>query len=697
MSYIDECLEHLFLLLAAQIIDKDPEVPFEKVRADVSNTLVSAGFSRDTVEKLCEKHLNLDDILDFHGLINPTYLQQETGKRFFFYIIDARGGRYGALSQLIKRWEGDLSRFIVYGPQDVILRLHGTDKEANLLYETLTTANYDPDVMEVERIHYYYRHPVKPHIAMEKIPFDDLNKLVKNWRSKEVPDQVRKEMLDRRILLGGVGLEKLAKTRRIRAFVGVDLVGMVPLRFKRRFLDYLLNLKVVQSCLSSVYECRTGLRYAFIVELIAGDPNQLDIATDEISLSYSGAGRVESSTFIIAKANEKMPLLSKKESLVLPGVSFDAYLNYVKKIEDYFVPYLNEGQRLAYSELSPRKQHFLISSLDDLTSLDLSDLEDEDRNRFEEGLRNYAIGCILDERPKIESAINLINASLERTCRRSLVKLIDIFLLGDFPRAQKELSLPKKEVWKFTLGQCYKSFEHWNESMYKDFFVFPEYIPGLVLDFLEVRNPIAHGIPKWIDLDIMKREVRTAMFKGIQCVGWLQKNIVYKELEMVPVENALKISAKIIEKHKDSKKELNKVLTEVLKTQEIAIETRNLLTLLFTDFHETGNLLIGRIDEIDEAHKQDLEQMLQNLTAAVTEKNDKALRKAISAIIDKQEEIVKDTKKLKRGITTGLIQFAKKTTAELPSEVLGNLISQIILNLSPKFLPVMIDVFSKVF
>jgi hypothetical protein len=445
-----------------------------------------------------------------------------------------------------------------------------------------------------------------------------------------------------------------------------------------------------------VYECRTG-PYTFILELITGDPKDLDVATDKISFSYSGEwGGVETSTFIIAKADERLPVLSKKESLVPAGV-YETYVNYVERIEKLFVPDLSKDQALVYSKVPPRKQHFLISSLDDLTSMDLSDLENEDRHRFDESLQNFAIGCILDDKPKIESSINLVSSSIEKTCRKSLVKLVNTFFLGDFSRAHTELSLANKEVWKFTLGQCYESFQHWNKSMYKNLFVFPENILSFVTDFLKVRNPIVHGTPRWIDIDSMIREVKDAIFKGMKCVSWLQKNVLHRELAMVSVEDALKISAEIIEKHKDSKKDLDKILTETLKTQRIAIETQHLLTLMFTDFQKTQELLLGKMDEIEETHKRDFTQMTQNLTTAVTENNEKVLRKAMSVIIDHHQEIVKDTKRLKRGITTGLIQFAKKTARELPSQTLGNLISQIVINLSPKYLPVIIEMFSSIF
>lgn len=695
MSHVDDCLEHLFQLMATRIIDKEPDVPFEQVKADISNALVSQGFSRDVVEKLYKKHMKISDTFAFKGLINPTYLEEETGKKFSFYVIDARHGRYAALSQLIKRWEGDLSRYIVYGPQDVILRLHGTDGETNLIYETLTNANYEFNAIEIGKVHYYYRHRVHPHLPGEGILNHDLTKLVNDWKSKEVSDEMKKQLLDTKILLGCVPMENLAKTHRMRAFVGVSFVGMVPARFRRGFLDYLLNIGEVQSCLSGVYECRTG-PYAFVLELVTGDPRELDVATDKISFSYSGTGKVETSTFIIAKAYEQLPLLSKKESLVRTGVN-ETYVSYLEEIEEHFVPNLSKNQTLAYSKLLPRKQHFLISSIDDLTSMDLSELGDEDRHRFDESLQNFAVGCILDDKLKIENAVNLVSASLEKTCRESLVKLINTFFLGDFSRARKDLSLAGKNVWKFTLGECHKSFEHWNKSMYKNLFVFPETILGFIIDFLKVRNPIVHGTPRWIDIDSMIRDVKDTIFKGMNCVSWLQKNVVQRELEMVSVEDALKISAEIIMEHEDGKKDLDKILTETLKTQKVAIETQHLLTLMFTDFPETHKQLIDKMDEIKDAHKSDLAQMTQALMTAVTGNNDAVLREAMNLIVGHREEILNNTKRMKLGISAGLIQFAKKTVREIPSQTLGNLISQIIINLSPKYLPVIVEMLSATF
>jgi len=316
---VDDSLEHLFLLLAARILEEDPDAPFEKLRADVSKSLVSAGVSGDLVAKLCDKHVNFANVFDFKGIINPKYLEEVTSKKLFFYIIDASHGRHGALRQLVRRWEGDLSRYVVYGTEDMILRLHGTDNEAASIHETLRDADFSPCVFEVEKVHYYYGYRVKPHLSMKEIPENNLNMLASNWRSKDIPDQVKKKLLDKKILLGSFALENLEQTHRIKAFVGVTLAGLVPYHFKLRLPDHLLRISEIQSCLLSMYECKKG-PYDFVLELLASDTKELDTATDKMILSYSGdRGRVYHATFIVAKADEKIPVLSRKESLVVPS------------------------------------------------------------------------------------------------------------------------------------------------------------------------------------------------------------------------------------------------------------------------------------------------------------------------------------------------------------------------------------------
>lgn len=174
--------------MAARIFDKDPSAPLEKAKADVCESLISAGVSRDLVEELSARRSNLANVFDLRGLINPTYLEKATKKKFFFYVIEATRGRHGALRGLVKQCEGDLSRYVVYGTEDVVLRLHDMDTEAHLIYETLKEAEYYCDVIEVEKVHYYYRHRVRPHLSMKEIPRNHLNILAANWRSKDVTD-----------------------------------------------------------------------------------------------------------------------------------------------------------------------------------------------------------------------------------------------------------------------------------------------------------------------------------------------------------------------------------------------------------------------------------------------------------------------------------------------------------------------------
>ena len=371
-------------------------------------------------------------------------------------------------------------------------------------------------------------------------------------------------------------------------------------------------------------------------------------------------------------------------------------MEYVIRTPRVLLSYLSKDEALAFSRLPSEKQHFLVAAFEDLTSLDLSFLDAEEKNRIDESLQNFSAGYILDDKSRIQNAIILIYRSLETKSRKSLLKIVETYFQGNFRRAQAELSLPHKgEIWKFTLGECYQSFENWNHSTYKNFFTLPKHFLRSLRIVIDVRNSLVHGMPRWTELGVTTRDVEEAMLKGLNSLIWLYKNILCKELTKVSVGNASETAASILEKHKKTGEKLDEILDETLKTQKTATETRNLLTLLFTDFRETQTLLMNTADKIKKSQGPDIDQVLEKLTAAVSQNNNEVLRKATETIIDNQDEIIKTTKKRKQGITTFLIRFARSSVQYVPSEILGNLISHIIINLDPKYLPNMIQLLSK--
>ena len=691
--------EYAFINEMTRLLDKNPDISFENLKSVIEERLISVGLRKEIVDQLINSYFKdekLSEVLKFKGALNPRFLCEKTGKKFWFYIVDARYGKYLPLIAITKRWEGDLSSYVIYGPQDTIFRLHGTEDETRIMYEALNEANYLFEVIEVESIPYFYRNVVTESNETS-VSESILRKLVLDYRDKDISDELKKDLISKNILLGPTIVEDLSITNRIKAFVGVTFVGLVPYEFRREFLDRLLKNNEVKKCLLSVYKCK-GAGYAYLLEVITNYPVELDELTDAIAEMLRG--QVETSTFIAAKANERMPMFSRKDSLNLRGITYDALVDYVRDVESHFVPHLDRNETLCYSKLTSKERHVLLNFMDKLTEFEFSSLEQPDQDLIKESVQNFAEGFILKDCPKLYNSANLSYTVIEKISREALEKLVNLFYMGNFKRAQAEIPLPSKNIAKFTLGQCYSSFDRWNKSPFSKFIKFPADILTSMSNFIGVRNPISHGeIPaSWSgDFGIMSRAVGEALIDGLKTAFWLMKNLLDRDEWVIPIEDALNISENILKKSERTGEKLKEILERTKKTEEISQQTYDLLSFMFADFNKTKSLLFGKLDEIVEAsQKKNAEQAFNKIITAVDQGDTQSLNGVLKAIVSNSNDIIEnsDRSPSSRGRATWLIEIIKRTAYSLPSDTAGNIIAQIILNASLKYIPILLGIFS---
>lgn len=691
-----ELSEEILINEAIKLLEKNPYVSLDQLQSTVEKSLISVGLRKEIIDQLINiyfKERRLLEVIKFKAILNPNFLHKKTGKKFWFFIVDARYGKYLPLRRITKQWEGDLSRYIIYGPQDTIFRLHGTEVECRTISEALKEANYDFELVEVEEVSYFFKHqPIK--LIETKVSESTLRKLVLNYWDKDVSKKIRKDLLDKHLMLGVAVIEKLPITNRIKAFVGVTFVRNVPYEFREKFLEHLLAIDVVKQRLLSVYKCR-GASCNYLLEIIVNKPRELDKITDAIPELLEG--RLETSTFIVAKATERMPMFIKKDSLNLPDIRYDSYINYIKDVESRFISFLNIDEITKYSKLSPRERHFLISVLDDLTKFELDSLTHEDRKLIVESISEFTKGFVLKESAKLYNAINLSYTAIERNCREMLRRLIDLFYMGNYKIAQTELGMPNKKVNKLTLGECKSSFGRWNESSFSELFNFPEVILTSLSKFIDVRNPISHGqIPvSWReDIVVMSSVVGEAIVNDLSSLLWLREKLKELEKPILPLNDALKLSEKILRTKEHTGRELKEILERTRKTQKISQQTYDLLSFMFADFNKTKASLFGKLDEIGEAsQKRNTEKMVEKLITAVEQGNTDKLNGAINVIVKNKEEIIENSNRTpsSRGRVTWLIELSKGIIKKIPVEIAGNIIAQIIFNVGSQYLPTLAE------
>jgi hypothetical protein len=335
--------------------------------------------------------------------------------------------------------------------------------------------------------------------------------------------------------------------------------------------------------------------------------------------------------------------------------------------------------------------------MDELMGFDIDSLRPSDREVVTESLINFTVALVLRNRPKLQSSINLAYSPIESICRESIKRLVTLFYMGDFKRAQTDIPLPTKTVEKFTLGQCNSSFEGWNRSRYSNIFMIPENIVSQLLKFINVRNCISHSkIPDlWVeDFDSMSNAVSEALVCGLSSVLWLMKNVVKKEEWMIPVEDALDLTKNILKTSEDTGGKLEQILEKTKETQELTQQTYDLLSVMFADFGEAKSSLLRRLREVEASQKGNAEQLFKRIIMSVEQGDTGKLNSVLGAIVNNRHEIIAncDRTPSSRGKITWLIELTKRTLHLLPAETAGNITAQVLLNASSKYLPILIGI-----
>jgi len=153
----------LFARQVARALEEDP-------RRDLSAAVEQAGRrlesslpqgllvqAREEFERLMKED---PPVFRRRYLLNPRYLAEKLGKRVFIYLVDGRDGRYRTLRRSLQGWKGEHSRFILFGPQDVMVVLYGTEEENGEFLRAFSEENWPVDIIQVESISRWYGRPV---------------------------------------------------------------------------------------------------------------------------------------------------------------------------------------------------------------------------------------------------------------------------------------------------------------------------------------------------------------------------------------------------------------------------------------------------------------------------------------------------------------------------------------------------------
>lgn len=251
-----------------------------------------------------------------HRLVpNPEYWRGVFRSQLSFFLVRTRSGKYQSLLNLVKEHLPDVSSFVCYGELDVILRVMGDEQSVGQIEELLMDNGYSPSVVKVESVPLFYdlRSSSVEDFRTPRLSAQEVDKALSS-APEQVPQEVLYELLSSGIVLGSAYFEDEHATSRIRAFIGIKSEGLLTGPEKRRIERNIIRINDDEyrrwgsRPVSSIYRCAG--HYAYILEVICDDQEQLDRITDFLQeiIPYGG----DTETLILAKAKFSPILYSQR-------------------------------------------------------------------------------------------------------------------------------------------------------------------------------------------------------------------------------------------------------------------------------------------------------------------------------------------------------------------------------------------------
>lgn len=669
-------LELLYTQVWIRAAERNPDEHRDALRTIVAKDLRRYRLSDEQIEELQQTFHHRSIITQYGGLLNPQFLEVRTGKSLYFYLIDARWGRYHPLQNMLRNLEGDVSYYSIYGPQDSLVSLYGTREEAQKLLDSLEQSRFEPTFLEVEEISYLYGYksqPIPNSPNSSPIPRDNLNRLVADYWDSSAPEDVRNQLRNQNILLGPVMIEDLRLTGRLKAFVGINFVGRLPRRITNDFPAYLMNQgDPINRCIRGIFRC-TGVNYDYILYLVCNNPYELDYVTDALNQDFPGASGLESNTFIVASAQERLPRYIEGKTLVL-DISMelrDEHTQFLRQLEQRYIAILPESLRSSYLQMDQGERLFLLQALDtvekhpidsfNFTDIPVVEIKADYVSSFIQGFLGHSVG------PMSHAAMTLgklVEDITKRALRESIALLYPANKLG---LAQNDLKLPDN-MNRLTLGQVLETYRNINKD--------PRYQRlGLRFDdmfleefqvFVQFRNRAAHGALDELlrnDFSAGAQQVREAYQRAIWMLSYLRLHIFEHDYLSAALELALEQKGQDIEVQQllsDLRIDVNEA-SERVQARLTELERRNRKRLLAV------LLSVGRLDQSIQAQQRQQQQLVDLLMA-------------------QRDEIIKHTQPGQEPLVQRVLQTIATQGKEMPANVLANLLATMLAALSQPYL-----------
>ncbi|MCB9137297.1 MAG: hypothetical protein H6642_02980 [Caldilineaceae bacterium] len=228
------------------------------VTSDTEKVLSAIGVTEQAIANIT-RNIDVQDAIVHRGaVINPYFLSAKANKQLHFFLVDARGARYHALQTLLRSVTGGMSYFGLYGPQDSMIFFVGSKDEAKRLLDVLENSRFDPSYLEILDVTRFYGYDLSIEAQRfsknHRVSPEIINTLVSDYNSRDISRNEKTRLIENGVILGETVIESLAHTGRIKAFVGINFVGRLPVAVTNNLTKYLLELDpIIPETVTKVY------------------------------------------------------------------------------------------------------------------------------------------------------------------------------------------------------------------------------------------------------------------------------------------------------------------------------------------------------------------------------------------------------------------------------------------------------------
>ena len=463
------------------------------------------------------------------GVLNPVWLSQARGIELYYNFVRAQPGWAKFLEEQ-QSASAQITCYLLYGDLDVLFSLHGVPAEAGtLLDRIMTTAPYDCVSFSVAKVLLFHRcrtrkpdlsgfsdaeNPTLPAAA------DLINRLVDDYDDPSVKEQALR-LTNAGVLLGPMwDFDDLPITD-ISAYVGITARGPVHTLESGPLLDELLEDDMIRGCLVHFLELERGSPFNNLIKLTCSDRDELDRVTRALNARRVGRVTLDTTTFVIVRGTERMPLVSGQQSpdVVRPDTRG------IESLAQATLEHYGPKAIASFNALEPRLQPVVLDCLHGLQDkLKAEQWEDEIEADLTTAFQLFSQAALDGGLPgTLHGPVINLAMVVEGAFKTGLERIIRRVYGNDLGRAQNELKLRSRKFSELALGNIGSGLRSIKASE-----AYAYIAPALDDEYIDRLERFAHDRNQWAHAGRKRPspydeidQARRIFGEGIDLLRWL--------------------------------------------------------------------------------------------------------------------------------------------------------------------------------